>query len=490
MEEKERIEFIKELEIKKELQDSEKKKKKLRILFLALLFLIFISFLSYFFFFPKLKLKGKEKITLEYLQAYKEQGYTASLYGKDISKKVKIKGTVNSKKIGTYTLEYIVQNGFLQNKKTRQIQIVDTEKPVLTLKGNQTASVCPEKDYEEEGYEATDNYDGNLTKKVQIKKEKDTIIYSVEDSSHNKTEVRRTLIHQDTEKPVLTLTGSSPFYLYVGQTYQEPGYTAIDNCSGDITASVTVEGSVDTTKAGTYTLTYKARDAAGNEVDIQRRVIVSRRNTGGSTTPGTIYLTFDDGPGNPTSQILDILKEEGVKATFFVTGNGPDSTIARAYREGHTIGLHTYTHNYATVYASVNAYFTDLTNIQNRVKNITGYTATAIRFPGGSSNTISKRYSIGIMSTLTKEVVARGYRYYDWNVDSEDAGKCVGNATCVYNQVISTLSKSRSNMVLMHDIKPYTANALRNIIRYGKNNGYTFLAITESTPMVKHGVNN
>ena len=114
-----------------------------------------------------------------------------------------------------------------------------------------------------------------------------------------------------------------------------------------------------------------------------------------------------------------------------------------------------------------------------------------IRFPGGSSNTISKRYQIGIMSYLTKEVVNRGYLYYDWNVDSEDAGRCVGkDANCIYSHVTSNLSLNKCNMVLMHDIKWNTANALKDIIHYGKNNGYHFAKITEQTPMIKQGVNN
>ena len=183
------------------------------------------------------------------------------------------------------------------------------------------------------------------------------------------------------------------------------------------------------------------------------------------------------------------MKEEGVKATFFVTNNGPDYLIQREYNEGHTVGLHTASHNYSIVYKSVDSYYNDLTSVQNRVKRLTGYTSKIIRFPGGSSNTVSKNYSKGIMTILTKDVVNKGYRYYDWNISSGDAGETTSSSG-VYNNVIKNLSKNRSNMILMHDIKPYTRDALRNIIRYGKNNGYTFEKITMSTPMVTHGVNN
>ena len=136
--------------------------------------------------------------------------------------------------------------------------------------------------------------------------------------------------------------------------------------------------------------------------------------------------------------------------------------------------------------------FYDLNIVSNRVKRLTGVESKIIRFPGGSSNTISRNYSRGIMTTLTREVLSRGYRYHDWNVDSNDAGNCAknGSSSCVYSYVVNSLSKSRCNMVLMHDIKWYTRDALRDIIHYGKENGYTFEVITMDTPMVTQRVNN
>ena len=95
------------------------------------------------------------------------------------------------------------------------------------------------------------------------------------------------------------------------------------------------------------------------------------------------------------------------------------------------------------------------------------------------------------MSILTKEVLNRGYRYYDWNVSSGDATSDPRvTSDVIYNNVVSRLSKDRVNMVLMHDVKPYTRDALRRIIRYGKENGYTFDKITMSTEMIRQRVNN
>lgn len=206
--------------------------------------------------------------------------------------------------------------------------------------------------------------------------------------------------------------------------------------------------------------------------------------------PGTIYLTFDDGPHQGvTNVILDILKEENVTATFFVTNKGPDDLIIREHNEGHTVALHTSSHDYAYLYSSVDNYFIDLYNIQNRVYRLIGIKPTIIRFPGGSSNTISRKYSDKIMTYLTQEVLNRGFKYYDWNISSGDAGE-VSTSEGVYNMVTKSLSKERVNMVLMHDIKHYTKDALRNIIRYAKENGYTFDVIDDKTEMIRQKVNN
>ena len=160
------------------------------------------------------------------------------------------------------------------------------------------------------------------------------------------------------------------------------------------------------------------------------------------------------------------------------------------YVEGHTVGLHTASHNYQTVYSSVDGYYNDLYSVSNRVKRLTGYESKIIRFPGGSSNTVSKKYNVVIMTTLTQDVINKGFKYYDWNLSSGDAAGGNPTSSDIYNYVVNNLRRDRVNMVLMHDIKTYTRDALRDIIRYGKNNGYTFEKITMDTTMIKQKVNN
>lgn len=205
-----------------------------------------------------------------------------------------------------------------------------------------------------------------------------------------------------------------------------------------------------------------------------------------------VYLTFDDGPSANTQKILEILDRYNAKATFFVTGTNQNYNylIKQAHDKGHTIGLHTYCHDYKTVYSSVDAYFDDLTKVGNMVKDLIGFTPRYIRFPGGSSNTISRKYSSGIMTTLSKEVINRGYQYYDWNGDSTDAS---GNNVPVSKLIANaTSSKSNNINILCHDTsaKSTTVQALPAIIENYLARGYRFEAIDDNSFVPHQGINN
>lgn len=457
---------------------------------IVIILVVFIVSITTFLAMPKIKLNGDKEIKLEYGHKYKEEGAYVSSFFKKRKAKIKIDNKIDYDKIGSYEVKY--STDYLKRKLsvTRKVNIVDTEKPKLELKGEKTAIVCPNQKYKEEGYNAYDNYDKDLTDKVKTTNEEDKIIYEVSDSSKNITKLERNIKYEDKTVPVLTLNGNQDKTLYLNQTYNEEGATAIDNCEGDISKSIKIEGNVNTSVLGTYKVTYSVKDSHNNEVKIERNIrVVPRPNN----RDKTIYLTFDDGPSaSITPGILKILKEENVKATFFVVGasSNLDYLIRQAYNDGHTIGLHSYTHNYKTVYSSVNGYFDDLTKIQNRVYNITGNKSKIIRFPGGSSNTVSRNYYRGIMGILTRDVQNRGYQYFDWNVDSNDAGSA-RTSNDVYNNVTRNLN-SKSNIVLMHDFEgnTKTLNALRDIIRYGKENGYNFDSIKLDTFPAHHGVNN
>ncbi len=211
---------------------------------------------------------------------------------------------------------------------------------------------------------------------------------------------------------------------------------------------------------------------------------------------GTIYLTFDDGPSlKITPQILDVLKENNIKATFFVVdyqvGSERESLIVRAFNEGHTIGLHGTSHTYSKIYSSLEALIENFETLQEKVYNSTGYRSNIIRFPGGSSNTVSKNYCEGIMTKAVEYFSSTDFIYFDWNVDSQDAGGTT-TANGVFENVTSSVKPGRDNIVLMHDSgsKSHTLEALQSIIDWAISEGYEFKPITEDTMQVTHRIAN
>lgn len=208
------------------------------------------------------------------------------------------------------------------------------------------------------------------------------------------------------------------------------------------------------------------------------------------STGKTVYLTFDDGPSSYTPQILDTLDKYGVKATFFVKNGGKYNYLMKdIVNRGNAIGLHTYTHDYKKIYSSDTAYFNDLNKISDLVFEQTGVRTKIMRFPGGASNTVSKNHSKGIMTRLTKSVTEQGYVYFDWNCDNGDAA----GANTVQKQLnnCSKYPKSASTViVLMHDTKSTTRDALPKIIEYYKSCGFKFGVLTTTSPRIQHRVNN
>lgn len=441
----------------------------------------------------KFSLVGDKKIELSYKDKYTEKGAKAKILFYDLSKNIKINSNLKVNEVGKYKVRYRVNLGFVPFERVREVNVVDNIKPIITLNGEASVKVCPNVKYKEDGFNAIDEYDGDLTGKVKIIESDTSIKYKVTDSSGNTAIEERAIDRKDEDKPEIKLNSGNAIYLKKGTEYKEYGFTAYDGCDGDLTNQVTISGKVDINTVGTYKLTYKVKDSSGNTAEVIRKVVVNEdTTTNAKGIPGVIYLTFDDGPSNSgsTAKILNVLKESGVRATFFVTRSGSDDLIRRINNEGHTLALHTYTHDYKQIYSSTDAFFNDLSKIQERIRNLTGKTVNITRFPGGSNNTVSNRYNKGIMSVLREEVKARGFTYFDWNVDSNDAGACAKSSvadkkTCVYNHVTKSLSKSRPNVVLMHDIKGYTADAIRDIINYGKERGYVFLPIDDTTAQVK-----
>lgn len=474
-----------------------KKNKKLVIavtgIVVTLLFLI-ILFLSLFNI--NINLNGSPKETIEYGDTYTEQGATAAFNtpaSKNVPLNVTIKGSVDSSKLGTYHIHYKAKKGIFSVQKSREVKIVDTKAPIIEL--NKIDGYYPKtgETYQEEGFTATDNYDGDITSKIKRTEDKNVITYTVSDSSGNKTSVQRTIEYNDGIAPTITLNGDSDITIKAGTRFEDPGCTAKDSHGNDISDSVSVSDNISTYRAGTYTITYSVTDKFGNETSIDRTVTVEAVKQTATTSSGNkvVYLTFDHGPGAHTQQLLDILDKYNVKVTFFVTNvnSGYENMIAKEAAAGHTVAIHSASHDYKKIYSSVDAYFADLNEMSDIIYAQTGQRPKLIRFPGGSSNTVSLKYCSGIMTTLTKAVTDQGYKYFDWNVSSGDAGGTTSTEE-VYQNVVNGMKSHNVSVVLQHDIKGFSVNAVERIIQWGLANGYTFLPLTTSTEDVHHGVNN
>ena len=169
------------------------------------------------------------------------------------------------------------------------------------------------------------------------------------------------------------------------------------------------------------------------------------------------YLTFDDGPSSVTGELLDILKEKGVPATFFVVGEGNNISEEernelwqRMVAEGHLIGLHTWVHNASPkIYASANSYLTQLSKLETAILTVTGVTPKVYRFPAGSNNAYC---SVSEYKEITKEMTKKGYEYFDWNVDGQDAIGIHKTADSVANYVIKMAKMEATPVILLHDI--------------------------------------
>ena len=204
---------------------------------------------------------------------------------------------------------------------------------------------------------------------------------------------------------------------------------------------------------------------------------------------GVMYLTFDDGPSERTAEILDILKEKGVKATFFVVGSSSQESrelLRRIVDEGHTLAMHSYSHNYKKIYASVEDYLADMYQIFTQIREETGVTPSLFRFPGGSIN----GYNGGIYQELIAEMLRRGFVPFDWNISSQDAAtnQLQPSGTLV-NNVVSGAQRVQRGVVLMHDAAPKTTTveALGPMIDQLKNQGFELKALTPEVAPVLYG---
>ena len=204
-----------------------------------------------------------------------------------------------------------------------------------------------------------------------------------------------------------------------------------------------------------------------------------------------VCLTFDDGPSKTTPDVLSALNSAGVKATFFVVATGNNDKylplISEAAAAGHQIALHSASHEYSDIYQSADAYWKDIDLLKERLSPyVRADGLRYLRFPGGSTNTVSRRYGgRGLMQQLKEEVTAKGYAYVDWNVCAEDAVGGKPSAGTIFRNIVRETGEQTQCIVLMHDSATTrtTAEALPDIIQWYKDNGFAFLTVEQAVPL-------
>ncbi len=206
-----------------------------------------------------------------------------------------------------------------------------------------------------------------------------------------------------------------------------------------------------------------------------------------ATEQKRVYLTFDDGPSIYTGQLLDILAANDVKATFFVIAREDESYwpyYNRILDEGHTLGMHSYSHDYNKVYASLDAFETDITELSQFLYERTGVYPTIYRFPGGSSNTVTQVPIQECIAYLNEQ----GIVYYDWNALNGDAVSNELSTDRLIENIMTDVRKNNTSIVLMHDMQSRrnTIESLQQLIDILKEEGYELLPIDENTPLIQH----
>lgn len=469
-----------------------KKKQRIRIgrlMMLMVPFVLLIGLAGYagYRVFNPLLLKSSD-----YVVEYKEGNFSGLDNVKSLwygsKDDIAVEGKVDSSKTGDYPVTYTYKG----RTYPFTVTVADTKAPELKLKdvATDTATVVKAEDFVDEVKDTSD-YTLKISGGEDQKAGRTSVKISAVDSFGNETTKNATLTRkQDKTAPVLADFKDTKTMLQ-GDEFRADRFELTDDLDPN-PALVTDTNAVNTDVPGDYPVTYTVTDRSGNQQQYTQTVTVESNPDYGKKIA---YLTFDDGPSENTLAVLDALDKYDAKATFFVTGVNPEyyHLMKDIVDRGHTIALHTFSHQYDEVYASEDAYFEDLQKISDLVEEETGIVADCLRFPGGSSNMVSSDYSKGIMSKLVNDVQEKGYQYFDWNADSTDAsGFGIPPATLTANATAPIEAGEEKVNILFHDAngKETTAEALPDILKAYSDAGYVFRGVTNTGFAPHHDVNN
>lgn len=425
-------------------------------------------------------LEGEKEVTVEVGTDYYDAGAKAIAYNPKTGAKqidVTTTGNVDVDKIGRYRVTYSAIFQGTQYTAERTVKVVDTTPPVITVNyhaNNNIDWITGPETYE---VKATDNYDGDITNRIRTSEENGMLLFTVNDSSGNAAQATCKKPRPVGIQEILFPDETDVIYSYVGETPVVPKAVVYDTLGNDLSSYLRTSGTYDPNKAGRYEVRYYIQNNAGEIADAYRTFIINQRmNPNLIVNPNkVIYLTWNGGPGYNTQKVLDILTKYNVRATFFVSCNDRNyySVINSMRNSGHTIGLYTNSQDYADLYQSADKYEQDIWNLQKIIENQIGAKTFVMRFPGGSD--YGKGASSFTMARLRGDYKAAGYRWYDWTIDSNDLNS---TANQVYMNVVSNVRNAATNIVVFNDSSVATLSALENIIKWGLDNGYTFMPLT------------
>ncbi len=478
-----------------------KNKKLLPVIFT--LIILSALLLAYIYIKPEVKkkeiqvlLNGDEHQSIALSTEYIDDGFKVRIGDEEVDSDnldYKMSSTIDTEVPGKYEVDYeIMYDNEIYNLK-RVVEVKDEVAPVLTVEQEFAEKYfCQKTNKMNLSYRAEDNYDGIITDKVKVEVGDTTVILSVSDSSGNETRKEIPLKEiNDQTVAIIELNGKETVYIPVGGVYEEEGATLIDGCGEEKSENIVITGNVDTQKAGEYEVTYQYQEENQTVTKIRKVIVyeIEKKEHIQENSKKIVYLTFDDGPGQYTEELLNILKKHDVKATFFVTNQFKKYVplIKRESEEGHVVAVHTLTHNWK-IYRSVETFMKDFNDMNEIIAKYTGEKSKIFRFPGGSSNTISRKYAKGVVSSIASQMTKNGYTYFDWNVDSEDAAGA--SSQKILSNAISGINSRDVSVVLMHDIKKNTIAVIEEFICYAKENGFTFKTLSSSAQTVQHHINN
>ena len=282
------------------------------------------------------------------------------------------------------------------------------------------------------------------------------------------------------------LLGDTEMEWTCGRFFVDPGFAAVDADGNDLSHLVTVESELKLWKTGEQCITYSLTDENGKVQKLVRKVLfVPAELPETVQTEKTVYLTFDDGPCTYTMRVLDLLDQYGAKATFFVVaGANPYwELVNEIVARGHSLAIHSSSHEYGKIYSSEEAFFNDILAVQERIFASTGEYASVSRFPGGSATARAycNAHVDGGFEVIEQGLANMGIRYYDWNIQTESPDNSPSDSI---NRFIYGVPQFETPISLQHDTALFSVNALEGILNWCVENGYSFGVIDSTTPEV------